>query len=41
MSRYTLEHCCDVISNDKNEVAEFLLSLADRDCDFNGDNGDE
>ena len=40
MSRdLSMHHYYEVISNDKNEVAECLLSLADCDCDFNGENG--
>ena len=35
----TLEHYYEVMINDKNEVAQCLMSLADCDCDFNGENG--
>ena len=41
MSRYTLEHCYDVVFNNKDAVAEFLRSLAECDNDFNGNNGYE
>lgn len=41
MSQYTLNHCYEVVPYDKNEVESCLLSLADCDCDFNGENGPE
>ena len=41
MSRYTLEHYYEVVPYDKDEVESSLLSLADCDNDFNGENGPE
>lgn len=41
MSRYTLEHYHEVVPNTKEGVADCLMSLADCDCDFNGENGAE
>lgn len=41
MSKCTLEHYYDVMGNNKTEVASCLMSLADCDCDFNGENGFE
>ena len=37
----SMEHYYEVMPNDKHKVAEYLLSVADCDCDFNGENGDE
>lgn len=39
MSRYNLEHYYEVVPYDKDEVESCLLSLADCDNDFNGENG--
>lgn len=42
MSRSTLEHCYEIMTNTKNGVANALMnSFADCDCDFNGANGPE
>ena len=41
MSRYNLEHYYEVVAYDKDEVESCLLSLADCDNDFNGENGPE
>ena len=42
MSRnLAMEHYYEVTTNDKDAVAECLLSFADYDCDFNGENGIE
>ena len=34
-----LEHYCDVMPNNKEEVTRSLIILSDCDCDFNGENG--
>ena len=41
MYTYSLEHYYDIINYDKKAVKDYLLGIADYDCDFNGDNGDE
>ena len=41
MCTYSLEHYYDIIRYDKETVKEYLLGIADYDCDFNGENGDE
>lgn len=40
MSRdLSMHHNYEVIANNKKEAAEYLMDLADYDCDFNGENG--
>lgn len=41
MREYKLHHYYEVMANTKEEVAKTLMCLANNDCDFNGDNGDE
>lgn len=40
MSRdLSMHHDYEVMANNKKEVAEYLMDLAECDCDFNGENG--
>ena len=41
MRRYSLNHCYEAVPNTKEDVATCLMNLADCDCDFNGENGDD
>lgn len=41
MREYQLHHYYEVMNNNKEEVAETLMCLADIDNDFNGENGAE
>lgn len=41
MSRYSLGHYYEVVAYDRDEVETCLMSMADHDCDFNGENGPE
>ena len=41
MSKYSFGHYYEVVAYDKDEVEACLMSMADHDCDFNGENGSE
>ena len=41
MLQYQMQHYYDLIPYNKAAVEKYLLGIADYDCDFNGDNGDE